>query len=127
MPAIALSKALIPAPEKQATKAAAKQAAAVRAADTIAGLSEQFLELYAKPRTRARTYQQSQDVLRRLVQPAWRSRTVHEIRRRDVIALVDEITRGTERRWRTRHWPSSASFGPGLSPRCCGHLPVSRC
>ena len=82
-----------PAPEKQATKAAAKQAAAVRAADTIAGLSEQFLELYAKPRTRARTYQQSQDVLRRLVQPAWRSRTVHEIRRRDVIALVDEITR----------------------------------
>jgi|SRR5262245_16740876 len=82
-----------PGPEKRATKAAAKQAAGLRAADTIAGLSEQFLELYAKPRTRPRTYRQSQDVLRRLVQPAWRGRSVHEIRRRDVIALVDEITR----------------------------------
>jgi integrase len=27
------------------------------------------------------------------VQPAWRGRTVHEIRRRDVIALVDDVTR----------------------------------
>ena len=61
-----------PAPEKQATKAAAKQVAVSQAADTVAALGEQFLELYAKPRTRPRTYQQSQDVLRRLVQPAWR-------------------------------------------------------
>ena len=27
------------------------------------------------------------------MQPAWRGRTVHEIRRRDVIALVDDVTR----------------------------------
>jgi integrase len=81
-----LEQGLDPAAEKQATKA-------VTAADTIAELTEQFLELYAKPRTRPRTYRQSQDVLRRLVQPAWRDRTVHEIRRRDVIALVDSIAR----------------------------------
>jgi integrase len=88
-----LEQGVDPAPEKQATKAAAKKAAALKAADTVAALGEQFLELYAKPRTRPRTYQQSQDVLHRLVQPAWRSRPVHEIRRRDVIALVDDITR----------------------------------
>jgi integrase len=88
-----LEQGVDPAPEKQVARAALKQTAALRAADTIAGLSEQFLELYAKPRTRPRTYQQTQDVLRRLVQPAWRGRTVHEIRRRDVIALVDDVTR----------------------------------
>ena len=82
-----------PALEKQTEVAALTQVAALQATDTIAGLTEQFLELYAKPRTRSRTYQQSQDVLRRLVQPAWRRRTVHEIRRRDVIALVDDVTR----------------------------------
>ena len=88
-----LEQGVDPAPEKQTAKAALKQAVASRAADTVEGLSEQFLELYAKPRTRPRTYQQSQDVLRRLVQPAWRRRTVHEIRRRAVIALIDDIAR----------------------------------
>jgi integrase len=81
-----------PALEKQATKAAAKQATVLRATNTLTGLSEQFLELYAKPRTRSRTYHQSQDVLRRLVQRAWPNRTVHEIRRRDVIDLIEKIT-----------------------------------
>ena len=88
-----LEQGVDPAPEKQTAKAALRQAVASRAADTVEGLSEQFLQLYAKPRTRPRTYQQSQDVLRRLVQPAWRRRTVHEIRRRDVIALIDDIAR----------------------------------
>ena len=79
-----------PAPEKQAAAAAS---AALKTTDTIAGLSEQFVELYAKPRTRPHTFRQTCYVLRRLVQPAWRARSVHEIRRRDVIALVDEVTR----------------------------------
>ena len=79
-----------PAPEKQAAAAAS---VALRTTDTITGLSEQFVELYAKPRTRPHTFRQTCYVLRRLVQPAWRGRTVHEIRRRDVIALVDDVTR----------------------------------
>src|SRR5262245_10712401 len=91
-----------PRVEKRTVKAASKQLATLREADAVLGLSEQFLELYAKPRTRTRTYQQSQDVLRRLVQPAWRRRTVHEVRRRDVIALVDRSHAGTGHRWRTK-------------------------
>jgi hypothetical protein len=61
-----------PAPEKQAAAAAS---VALKTTDTITGLSEQFVELYAKPRTRPHTFRQTCYVLRRLVQPAWRGRT----------------------------------------------------
>ena len=80
-----------PVAEKQDARAAAARRAALQRADSVAGLAEQFLELYAKPRTRARTYRQTEDVLHRLVLPAWRGRSVHDIRRRDVIALIDNI------------------------------------
>src|SRR5262245_32278753 len=68
-----------PAPEKQAAAAAS---AALKITDRVTELSEQFIELYAKPRTRPHTFRQTCYVLRSLVQPAWRGRTVHEIRRR---------------------------------------------
>src|SRR5262245_23875357 len=80
-----------PVAEKQDARAAAARRAALQRADSVAGLAEQFLDLYAKPRTRARTYRQTEDVLRRLVLPTWRGRSVHDIRRRDVIALIDNI------------------------------------
>jgi integrase len=80
-----------PAVEKQAARSASAKLAAQRAADSVEALAEQFLRLYAKPNTRPRTYKQTNDVLSRLVLLAWRGRTVHDIRRRDVIALVDEI------------------------------------
>jgi integrase len=80
-----------PAAQKRTAKATALGLAAQRAADNVEALAEQFLRLYAKPRTRPRTYRQTEDVLRRLVLPAWQGRTVHDIRRRDVIALIDDI------------------------------------
>jgi integrase len=80
-----------PATERRTAKAASEKVAAARAADNVAALAEQFLRLYAKPSTRPRTYQQTEDVFRRLVLPAWRSRSVHDVRRRDVIALIDDI------------------------------------
>jgi integrase len=80
-----------PAAQKQAAKANSAALAAQRAADGVEPLADQFLRLYAAPKTRPRTYQQTEDVLRRLVLPIWRGRTVHDIKRRDVIALVDDI------------------------------------
>jgi hypothetical protein len=80
-----------PAAQKREAKASAAQLAVLRTADSVEALAEQFLSLYAKPRTRPRTHQQTEDVLRRLVLPAWRGHTVHEVRRRDVIALVEDI------------------------------------
>jgi len=80
-----------PAAQKQATKANSTALAAQRAADGVEPHAEEFLRLYARPNTRPRTYQQTEDVLRRLVLPNWRGRTVHDIKRRDVIALLDDI------------------------------------
>jgi integrase len=80
-----------PAAQKRAATATSAVLAAQRAADDVAALAEQFLRLYAKVNTRPRTYQQTSDVMHRLVLPAWRGRTVHDIRRRDVIALIDEV------------------------------------
>jgi integrase len=80
-----------PALQKQAAKATSAKLAAQRATDSVEALAEQFLRLYAKVSTRPRTYQQTNDVLSRLVLPVWRGRTVHDIRRRDVIALIEDI------------------------------------
>jgi integrase len=80
-----------PAAQKRAAKANSAALAAHRAADGIKPLADQFLRFYAAPNTRPRTYQQTEDVLQRLVLPAWQGRTVHDIRRRDVIALVDDV------------------------------------
>jgi integrase len=80
-----------PAAQKRAAKAASAALAVQRAADNVEALAEQFLRLYAKVNTRPRTYQQTRDVVHRLVLPAWGGRTVHDIRRRDVIALTDQI------------------------------------
>ena len=80
-----------PAAQKRQAKASAARLAVLRTADSVEALAEQFLSLYAKPRTRPRTHQQTEDVLRRLVLPAWRGHTVHEVRRRGVIALVEDI------------------------------------
>jgi integrase len=81
-----------PAAQKRMAKATSAKLAAQRAADNVEALAEQFLRLYAQVSTRPRTYQQTEDVLQRLVLPAWRGRTVHDIRRRDVIALIDDIS-----------------------------------
>jgi integrase len=50
-----------------------------------------FLELYAYKKTRPRTAELYDHVLNDLVLPAWRGRSVQDVRRRDVIALVERI------------------------------------
>ena len=83
-----------PAALKLAAKATATQTAAEVAADTVERLAADFIEKYAKRRTRPNTQRQTEHVLRDIVLPAWRGRTVHDIRRRDVIALIDHVAEG---------------------------------
>ena len=64
------------------------------AADTVERLAADFIEKYAKRWTRLNTLRQTEHVLRDIVLPAWRGRTVHEIRRRDVVALVEHVAEG---------------------------------
>jgi integrase len=52
-----------------------------------------FIEKYAKPRNR--TWEETKRILDRLAVPVWGSRPVKEIRRRDVVDLLDDVGRDT--------------------------------
>jgi integrase len=78
-----------PAAEKQTNKAAAKQAAAERKADTVENLVARFIELHAKRKTR--TWRATELAFAKDVLPRWSGRTVHDIKKRDIIALIDHI------------------------------------
>jgi integrase len=61
------------------------------AGDRIEDVAAQFLELHAFKKTKASTAETTERILNRLILPAWRGRTIHDVRRRDVIELVETI------------------------------------
>jgi integrase len=75
----AASKGADPATEKQIE----------RQADTFAQLAELYLEKYAKPRKRS--WKKDDNLLRRKILPQWRHRALKDIRRRDVLDLVEGV------------------------------------
>jgi integrase len=62
-----------------------------RAADTIEASVAAFLDLHARRKNRASTANAAARIFKRLVLPVWRGRTVQQIRRRDVIDLIERI------------------------------------
>jgi integrase len=60
-------------------------------ADSIEVAAAQFLDLHVRRKLRPNTVLGNERIFRRLILPAWRGRNVGEIRRRDVIALVEAI------------------------------------
>jgi integrase len=62
-------------------------------ADSIEAIATQFIERYSKRHNRPRTIATNEALLRRYVLPQWRGRAVRDIRRRDVISLVDGVAR----------------------------------
>jgi integrase len=62
-----------------------------RTNDSVVVLAAQFLELHAKRKTRPSTAWATERVFNRIVLPAWRGRSIHDIKRRDVIDLVEQI------------------------------------
>jgi integrase len=77
-----------PAAHRRAAHAAAVEVAERHETDSVAALAALFIERHAKKR---RTWAATEDTFRRLILPKWRGRTVHDIRRRDVIDLVEDI------------------------------------
>ena len=73
------------------TKQVARRGARSRVDDTIERLAGDFIELHAKAKTRANSWRATAGIFRNIVLPAWGKHTVHEIRRRDVIELLEEI------------------------------------
>jgi integrase len=73
--------------------AAKREARAVEATgrDTVEHWAAKYIEQYAKRHTRPRSWEQAEGIFRRYVLPAWGERNVGDIRRRDVIDLVEEV------------------------------------
>ncbi|MBI5070382.1 MAG: integrase arm-type DNA-binding domain-containing protein [Deltaproteobacteria bacterium] len=59
----------------------------------VSSCVEDFIEKYAKQNQK--TWQATERILRRLVVKAWGTRPVKEIRRRDVVDLLDEVSKNT--------------------------------
>src|SRR5262245_17211760 len=95
-----------PAALKFDAQAKAEKAAADRKRDTVEHLAGQFIEQYAKRKTRERSWKQTEHVFHNIVLPAWRGRTVHDIQRRDIRELVEGV----------------AEDRPIMANRALGHL-----
>jgi integrase len=59
------------------------------ASDNVANLAAQFLEKHHRANNRRHTIEAAERIFNGIVLPAWGNRTVADIRRRDVIALVE--------------------------------------
>ena len=92
---VEISKGADPAAAKAQARAASKQLASLQADDGIEAAIERFMDVHARQKTREVTWRAYDSIFRRLVIPAWRGRTLHEIKRRDVIALVEGIAAET--------------------------------
>lgn len=68
-----------------------RQVSAVTGGDSIEAAAEQFLELHARRKTRPTSILAAERTFNLLVLPAWRGRSIHDIKRRDVIELIERI------------------------------------
>jgi integrase len=80
-----------PAGLKFDAKAAKEKAAAARASDTVDNLVTQFIERWAKKQTRENSWRMTQRIFERFVLPSWGGWSIHDIKRRDVIDLVEGV------------------------------------
>jgi integrase len=80
-----------PAALKFEAIAKAEEAAADRERDTVERLAEQFLNQYARRKTRKNSWRQAEHVFHKIALPAWQGRTVHDIQRRDIRELVEKV------------------------------------
>jgi len=62
-----------------------------KAADSVDGLIDDYLERYAK--AKKRTWQEDERILKKDVSSAWGKRKAYQVTRKDVIALVEKISK----------------------------------
>jgi len=80
-----------PAALKFEARAATESAAAARKRDTVDHLAGLFIEQHAKRKTRKNSWRQTEHVFENIVLPAWRGRVIHNIARRDIRELVENV------------------------------------
>jgi integrase len=69
----------------------AAEAARSEVPDAFGGVADLFLERYAKPNTRPSSSAETERIIKRELKPAWGSKPIRNIGRRDVIELLDGI------------------------------------
>src|SRR5262249_54624382 len=91
-----------PAAEKQRAREQARAASQqARAAaellrhDGVAKLATEFIEKHAKKMTRPASWKRTERIFKRIVLPVWHGRTVHDVKRRDVIDLLESVAERT--------------------------------
>jgi integrase len=77
--------------EDPATKKRLGRAAVREARDDFETVAADFVERYVRPSNRAGSARETERLLRTKVLPVWRGRRIGDIRRRDVVELLDEI------------------------------------
>jgi integrase len=75
-----------PAAKKRLSRAAAREAR-----DDFETVTADFVARYVRPNNRASSAKETERLLRTKVLPAWRGRKIGDIRRRDIIELLDDI------------------------------------
>jgi len=86
-----VSRGVDPAAVKANEKAKAKLATTNTGDDSVEKHAERFLELHARRKTGKGNAKQAELALYRHALPAWRGRKVQDIRRRDIIEVVENI------------------------------------
>jgi integrase len=72
-------------------KQAGRRAARAQGDDTVERLAVQFIEQHAKRHTRPATVRATEGAFRNIILPAWGARSVHDIARRDVLDILDQV------------------------------------
>jgi integrase len=90
-----------PAAEKQKRKQQEREAAAQARAtaellrqDGMAALAAQFISKHARALTRSSSAKATERIFRNIILPAWPDKTVHQVKRRDIIDLLEFVAEG---------------------------------
>jgi integrase len=59
--------------------------------DDIAVVAEQFMERYSRRQNRAGTVAANERMFRDYILPAWRGRNIQDIKKRDIVALIEDV------------------------------------
>jgi integrase len=73
------------------SKQEARRARGTRTDDTIERWAKAFIERHAKKKTRYHSRRQTEHVFDDIVLPTWRGRTIHDIKRKHVRELLEEL------------------------------------
>jgi integrase len=78
-----------PAAQKRMARTTAVLADAERQRDSVEAQADAFIERYAK--IKQRSWHQTARLFAKEIVPAWRGRSVHDIKKRDVVELLEDI------------------------------------